>query len=52
MGIMVLLALLTLLVVFDLLAIRRGVDSRPGFEIHPHGKSMTGAGLTVGPRGR
>jgi hypothetical protein len=49
MGIVLLLALLVLL---DVLALRFGVDTRPGFEVLPRNKSMTGAGLTVGPRSR
>lgn len=49
MGILVLLALLVL---FDVLAVRHGVDSRPGFEVLRPGvsSSTTGPGrLTVGP---
>jgi len=49
MEIMVVVAALALL---GVLALRYGVDTRPGFEVLPRGKSMTGAGLTVGPRGR
>ncbi len=49
---MAIIVLMTLLVLLAILAIRYGVDSRPGFELLPRGKSMTGAGLTVSPRGR
>jgi hypothetical protein len=44
--------LLTLLVLLDVLALRYGADTRPGFEVFPRNKSMTGAGLTLGPRRR